>query len=110
MDVSDGLTTDLAKMCAASGVAARVDATSVPIASGLWSVFPDQALNIALAGGEDYEILFTGPRETVERAVAQIPHAAVIGAVTEGDPGKVRVVRPDGQEIPLELAGWEHLR
>ena len=110
MDVSDGLTTDLAKMCVASGVSARVDATSVPVASALWSAFPDQALNIALAGGEDYEILFAGPRAAVERAVAQIPHAAVIGEITDGDPRKVRVVRPDGEEIPLELAGWEHLR
>jgi thiamine-monophosphate kinase len=60
MDISDGLLTDLDKLCAASGVGAQIDVDRLPISSRLLSTFDaNRALNFALAGGDDYEILFT---------------------------------------------------
>lgn len=60
VDVSDGLLADLEHIARASGVAARVHASSVPLSKALRSVAsPEQALAWALAGGEDYQLCFT---------------------------------------------------
>lgn len=62
IDISDGLAQDLAHLCRASGVGARVEAELVPLAPGaaeLAQVLGCDALDCALAGGEDYELLFT---------------------------------------------------
>ena len=110
MDVSDGLVADLAKLCRASGVGARIDAASVPIAPALHEAFgEEEALACALGGGEDYEVVFTGSREAVERAVASIEGAAVIGEIVEDMTGRVRVRSADGTELEVSDAGWEHL-
>jgi thiamine-monophosphate kinase len=110
MDVSDGLVADLAKLCRASGVGATIDSTQVPLASALRESFTDEeALLCALGGGEDYEVLFTGPRDAVARAVAAIEGAALIGEIVENTPGRVVVTGPDGQDLDITDAGWEHL-
>ncbi len=110
MDVSDGLVADLAKLCRASGVGARVDSPLVPVASALHESFSDEeSLLCALGGGEDYEVLFTGPRQAVERAVASIDGAAVIGEIVADTPGRVIVLGADGNELEVSDAGWEHL-
>ena len=110
MDVSDGLVADLRKLSQASGYAVRIDAPLVPVAASLLDVFPDEALQIALGGGEDYELLFAGPAERVRQAVAELPGSAVIGEVTPGEPGAVAVVDAEGAPIAVDQAGWEHLR
>jgi thiamine-monophosphate kinase len=61
MDLSDGLMGDLPRILAASGVAARLDARRIPVAAALRALFPDDWLDLALRGGEDYELLFTAP-------------------------------------------------
>ena len=108
MDVSDGLVADLGKLCAASGAGARIDAASVPVPPALRAVFPEEATQLALGGGEDYELLFTGPRALVERVLAQIAGATIVGEVTQADAGRVVVVGADGREVAVEQAGWEH--
>ena len=67
MDVSDGLTADLAKLCRASGVAAQVSAHRLPIIPALSLHFPETNLQKALSGGEDYVLLFTAPPDTMDR-------------------------------------------
>jgi len=60
MDVSDGLLTDLGKLCAASGCGARVDVDRLPPSAAMAQMFAaDICVDYALAGGDDYEILFT---------------------------------------------------
>jgi len=106
----DGLVADLAKLCRASGVGARVDSPRVPVASALHESFADEeSLLCALGGGEDYEVLFTGPRQAVERAVASIDGAAVIGEIVADTPGRVIVLGAEGNELEVSDAGWEHL-
>ena len=61
MDVSDGLIADVGKMCAASGVGAVIDAGRVPAGEELRRAFPDDWTDLALSGGEDYELVFTAP-------------------------------------------------
>ena len=61
MDLSDGLADALRQVAAASGVGARVDAESLPIASGArewWTSRGENAEHRAIAGGDDYELLF----------------------------------------------------
>jgi thiamine-monophosphate kinase len=114
MDLSDGLAKDLARLCRASGVGARVELGAVPVSTalreGAGSLDLD-ALSLALGGGEDYELLATlGPgdadvarRELDERFGVQL---TAVGTITEG-PGLV-AVDADGGEAPLDAVGWDH--
>jgi thiamine-monophosphate kinase len=102
LDLSDGLSTDLAHLCAESGVAAEVDAALVPthLAATL-----DQALH----GGEDYELLFAAPPSThVPHSIAGIKITR-IGRVAKPRTGQptMTLLTPKGPQ-PLEAHGWEH--
>jgi len=89
MDLSDGLSVDLHRLCLESGVAADLIASDLPVARG---ATPDDALH----GGEDYELLFTAPR-------GHTTGAGQIGRIVSGEPGAVFL---DGEA--LEPAGWDH--
>lgn len=102
LDLSDGLSTDLAHLCEESGVAAEVDAAALPL-------FPDSKLEQALHGGEDYELLFTAPASAgLPRSIAGIPITR-IGRIVKTRPGQpaVTLFTPEGRQ-PLEARGWEH--
>ena len=109
MDVSDGLCDDLGKLCRASGVAAEIEASRVPIHPLLRQAFPEECLGMALNGGEDYKLLFTGPPGQVEAVSALLPHpATVVGRITAGEPGRVKVLDSSGAEMPSNRRGWDH--
>ncbi len=110
MDISDGLLDDLGKMMAASSMAAQVDSWRVPTHPLLLRAFPDHALLMALAGGEDYELLYAAPAPVVEITIARVPGAAVIGRVVAGAPGQVSVLDQSGRHVPGLEAGWDHFR
>ena len=110
IDISDGLLDDLGKMMAASGVAAVVDSWQVPVHPLLQRAFPDRAIQLALAGGEDYELLYAAPAQLMEKAVARFPETAVIGRVVAGSPGEVRVQDQNGNEVRSLQPGWDHFR
>ncbi len=110
MDISDGLVDDLAKMMEASGNAAHLEAWRVPIHPHLARAFPDQALAMALSGGEDYQLLYAAPSPVIEETLSRIPGATVVGQVIEGLPGHVLVVDEKGEEVPLPRGGWDHFR
>jgi len=110
MDVSDGFADDLGKMCLASGVAARVRMPAVPVSDALKACFQDDYTEIALAGGEDYELLFTAPPPVMNAIAPTLGvSVSVIGEVIEGDAGAVTVL--DERGLPLEISGggWDHL-
>jgi len=102
IDISDGLSTDLAHLCQESGVAAEIDAASLPIR-------PGATLAQALNGGEDYELLFTArPAARVPRNFASVPITRI---------GRILRPRPDSPLLtlltergaePFEPHGWEH--
>ena len=109
MDVSDGLYDDLSKLCRASGVAASIAARRLPVHPFLRHRFPDDWLGLALGGGEDYVLLFTGPEDAVAPAVEILGQgAAVIGEIEAGPPGRVTVAGPSGEIIDPTSGGWDH--
>ena len=113
MDVSDGLVDDLGKLCAASGVAAWLNASAVPTHPLLRHQFPDECLSLALGGGEDYVLLFTGPPGVVGPLIPQLGEgSAVIGTVVSpeelGGAGRVAVLDDTGRELSLSGGGWDH--
>lgn len=111
MDISDGLTDDLSKMCVSSGVGAIIDAHQVPVDSFLKDAFPQGYLQLALNGGEDYELLFTGKEEVVFKVITRLgPSAAVMGRIVADHPGIVQVLDERGGEFHLDRHGWDHFR
>ena len=107
MDLSDGLMSDLPKICKMSGVGARVNVSALPISPDLREVFGPQATALALSAGEDYELLVTGTRDVLDRASAQVSiPLTVIGDVVEGE--GVTLLDDNGDPVPAPDSGWEH--
>lgn len=101
IDLSDGLSTDLAHLCEESAVAAEVDAALLPI-------FPGANLAQALHGGEDYELLFTAPPHLrLPRSIANVPITRIGRILRPRAAPAVSIVTPRGVE-PLEPQGWQH--
>jgi thiamine-monophosphate kinase len=99
MDLSDGLSLDLHRLCAASGVSAEI--LTPPLLAG--AMFPGATLDYALHGGEDYELLFTvRPKTAVPSNFKDLPLTR-IGTVTRGRAGRVLL---DG--APLAQLGYDH--
>ena len=104
IDVSDGLLQDLGHVCRASRVGAEIDAHALPLARPLRALPRAAALELALYGGEDYELLFTiDPRR--EKTVRRLG-ATTIGRIVAGR--RIRVVDERGRELRLSGGGWDH--
>ncbi|PZC47331.1 MAG: thiamine-monophosphate kinase [Chloroflexi bacterium] len=111
IDLSDGLVGDLERLCRASGVAARIEADAVPLHPALAKVFPNDSIQLALTGGEDYQLLFTAEEALLDKVRKVLPDPpVVIGTVVEGEPGQVDVLDEQGNIMVLPLTGWDHLR
>ena len=113
MDLSDGLAKDLSRLCSASGVGARVDLPRVPVAealrlaAGFLEVDPPE---LALTGGEDYELLATIDLTNLARARGDLRERFGVTLSDVGviiDEGLV-AVDAEGRQSPLEPTGWDH--
>lgn len=106
IDVSDGLSTDLAHICEESGVGAEIRAELIPRAR---VGKPPREVNLesALHGGEDYELLFTAPPD--RRVPSRIAGVSItpIGKITRGR--KIFLIK-NGRSHELKPGGWEHFR
>jgi len=111
MDISDGLLSDLKHICEASRVGARVEVDRLPILPAVKANFGDRALELALSGGEDYELLFTANAEVVNKVkeTASCP-VTVIGEIVAGEAGEVNLVDANGNPFHLDTKGWEHFK
>jgi len=109
IDISDGLISDLSHICKASQVGARIEVDRVPIEPIVKANFSNIYLELALSGGEDYELLFTGNEETIDkvRMAASCP-ITVVGEIVADRIGEVVLVDSQGNPFHLNKAGWEH--
>ncbi|HEX5795196.1 MAG TPA: thiamine-phosphate kinase [Geminicoccaceae bacterium] len=108
LDVSDGLLADLGHILETSGVGAEVRTAALPLSAAAQGL--PGAREAALAGGDDYELLFTAAPARRARIGALARELALpitrIGAI-EAKPG-LRVLDAAGRLIPIERAGWQH--
>ncbi|HEU4636018.1 MAG TPA: thiamine-phosphate kinase [Edaphobacter sp.] len=110
IDLSDGLSTDLTHLCTSSRVRAKIDAASLPLHPLAAKLPPDQAMNAALNGGEDYQLLFSAPANT--RMAARIAGVPItrIGELYPPSTRKplITLRHTNGQVTEVKPAGWEH--
>ncbi len=112
MDLSDGLSTDLGHLCDASGLHAEISLPALPLHPLAGALDPQIAQDLALNGGEDYDLLFTvAAGKRVPRTLASV-HVTEIGCMLPPRPGQPRVtaLAADGTRTVLKPGGWEHLR
>jgi len=109
IDISDGLSSDLNRICRASQVGAVIDAVKIPISDEASK--EADPLSSALNDGEDFELLFTlsqtDCRELFKKWCGLIP-VTQIGQIT--DAKKMQIKMPDGQISDLQPGGYNHLR
>jgi thiamine-monophosphate kinase len=112
MDISDGIASDMKHICRASKVGAVIKAGLIPVNPDLKACFDEKnALELALGGGEDYELLFTGKEAAIAqvKAKSDIP-ITIIGDVVAGHPGELVIVDADGKPVKLGRLGWDHFK
>ena len=113
IDLSDGLSSDLAHLCRESGVGAQIDAARLPSdpLMARAGMHDEETLSLALHGGEDFELLFT----IRARNIAKLPDeldgvpATQIGEVTAAAAGEIKLLRGVHNKI-LEPSGFEHFK
>ncbi|MFC1987734.1 thiamine-phosphate kinase [Chloroflexota bacterium] len=109
IDISDGLISDLQHICESSQVSARIEIDRVPVHLAVKANFDDRALELALSGGEDYELLFTASAEVIDKVKAAASCTiTVIGEIMAGKAGEVISVDGKGNQVNMPKAGWDH--
>jgi thiamine-monophosphate kinase len=111
IDVSDGLLADLGHICVASGVGAEIEPAQLPLSDALRAVCDSAAAqDVALSGGDDYELCFTVPPAQADAVQAELQRlgcgATCIGRVVAGH--GVRVRGADGGWTTPARTGWDH--
>ncbi len=110
VDVSDGVLQDLDHVASASDVGIELDCSALPLHPAARALLSDAAaLDLALGGGEDFELLLVGPEETLSSLGTSDLPVTVIGSVVPDHPGQT--VAHDAQGAPYEPArrGWDQL-
>jgi thiamine-monophosphate kinase len=113
MDVSDGLAGDLAKLCAASGVSAAIDAPSIPLSPAAAALVARGAVGIEtlVAGGDDYEILCAVPEDAFDAFALATRAAGVaiasIGTIIAGT-AIPAFLDAQGREVALKRRSFSH--
>ena len=116
IDLSDGLSGDLAHLCELNDVGAIIDATRLPLSDALQTYarhVGEHAHEIALQGGEDYELLFTVKPNAFSR-IAQLNaegllHVTHIGTITPKHHG-LRMITPAGANKHINIQSYDHFQ
>lgn len=114
IDISDGLLQDLGHIAVASNVGIEVAAAALPLHPATVELLGKQrALDLALGGGEDFELAMTGPADTFRKldtgSTAGVP-VTLIGRVVGAHPGEVVVWTDDNEAYEPPSRGWDQLR
>ena len=108
IDVSDGLLIDLVHLCQESGIGVKLEMACLPLSDDLKRLAPLlglDPLDLALQGGEDYELLFAAPEDSTFSATSTFQGATRIGEFVDGPSV---MVFPDGNTKPLHPEGYDH--
>jgi thiamine-monophosphate kinase len=107
MDLSDGLSTDLPRLCAASGVGAIIQINSLPLTA---LARTSTARKLALHGGDDYELLFTVSKKNARKFPRDFQSLRLtsIGEITREK--RILLETQPGKMLPLRSGGWDPFR
>jgi thiamine-monophosphate kinase len=102
---------DLTHICQESKVGARINTDLVLVLPAVKECFRERALELAITGGEDYELLFTASPTVMNRVkkALQCP-VTVIGEIIEGNANQVNLVDSAGRIISNKKTGWDHFK
>jgi thiamine-monophosphate kinase len=109
IDISDGLSSDLAHICELSGVGAVIDSQSLPVSASLLKTsekLKTSLLRYVLSGGEDYELLFTVTPSKVKKLRSFNLPVTDVGTITTT--GRILMVDEHGAAKSLRPAGYDH--
>jgi thiamine-monophosphate kinase len=108
IDVSDGLSSDLAHLCEESGAGAEIQGDRIPLSKHLRAAkgLKRHPVEYALSGGEDYELLFTVPRARLRKLRSLRIDATEIGRIVKGK--GMQIVDGQGRKTALTLSGYDH--
>lgn len=103
MDISDGLLIDLSRLCSASGAGARIYSQNIPLSDEMKAAseyLNISSLDLALHGGEDYELLFTAPENKKMNAFC-------IGEIAESG---ISITDKNGKSVKVSAKGYQHFK
>jgi thiamine-monophosphate kinase len=115
IDISDGLAQDIGHICNSSSVGVKIYEDKLPISIDVKDAAKmtgKTPLELALSGGEDYELCFTIPNKSVEKIISKIEHKTktpvnIVGEILSKESGQLLVLK-NGEIIPLQSSGWDH--
>ncbi|MCK9487334.1 MAG: thiamine-phosphate kinase [Dehalococcoidia bacterium] len=111
IDISDGLLQDLGHVARASDVGIEVALAALPLhQAAVDFVGAEHAVDLALGGGEDFELALCGPRDVLKHLDTPDVPVTLIGRVVAEHPGEVVVWDDDGEAYEPPSRGWDHLR
>ena len=109
IDISDGLSSDLNRICRQSNVGAIINAERIPISDEAEK--SEDPLDSALNDGEDFELLFTLSEKDCQKLLEKWDEAIAITEIGEiTNTGKMQIKQADGQITDLQPSGYEHLK
>jgi thiamine-monophosphate kinase len=111
IDISDGLSSDLAHICEQSWVGAELYADTIPLSRDILreaARLEEAPLEYALSGGEDYELLFTAPPARIKKLLSMRLPVTEIGMIVRGRSRSL--IDGAGKRTPLKPQGYEHFR
>jgi thiamine-monophosphate kinase len=111
MDISDGLLSDLSHICRASRAGAILRVERLPIREEVKATFGQRSYEMALSGGEDYQLLFTAPPEIMEKVIPASRYpVTVIGETMAENPGQILIEDNFGRRLAPQKTGWDHFK
>ena len=110
IDISDGLLADLGHIIKASGVGAEINLAAIPYAESLKKLDKKLAIELALTGGDDYELCFTLPSTVPESVINELNSdlpVYCIGSITKQSKG-LALINDDGSSYEINSMAFQH--
>ena len=110
IDLSDGLISDLNHICQASDVGANIVLNTIPLSNIMLDTLPfDDAISLALVGGDDYELIFTVSEDNKVGMETALAHAGTkVTCIGQMNTSKVISTTLNNEIVPIDSPGFEH--